>query len=242
MVEAKDLKNGLSVNILQCGRQINWPQNWHSYLIQTAKDFFKKRLILEKKTYTHNSMMLLRAVLFLTECVHRFSNCADLPAEQSGHFPYLSEAGRGHCTPLRLQTLCRATPQLYLTDKLPTQSSLGSKQGQLQADINQNRTGPSGTKAFETCRSRSSELLTVYLRNALFLVEFASLPLQVWSTGALETKEHMQKWGGVQEEVGSTLIENPLTQVLGKSSFLVLCLLLPTEEVAKPIKSMNNDL
>lgn len=52
----------------------------------------------------------------------------------------------------------------------------------------------------------------------------------------------MQKWGGVQEEVGSTLIENPLTQVLGKSSFLVLCLLLPTEEVAKPIKSMNNDL
>lgn len=95
MVEAKDLKNGLSVNLIQFGKQINWQQNWHFYLIQTAEDFFKKRLILEKRIYSQFADATT-AVLFLTEWAPRLSDRAGLPAEQSGHFPYLSEAGRGH--------------------------------------------------------------------------------------------------------------------------------------------------
>lgn len=69
--------------------------------------------------------------------------------EQTELFPYLSRNGEaGTLHTLRLQTLRRAVFQLYLRDKLPTQSSLGSKQGQLQADINQIITRSSRIEAF----------------------------------------------------------------------------------------------
>lgn len=81
--------------------------------------------------------------------------------------------------------------QLYLRDKLPTQSSLGSKQGQLQTDINQIITRSSGIEAVGTFRSHSPRvpycLLNKYF---VFLIEFDIIPFWLQHIESLQMTEY----------------------------------------------------
>lgn len=116
--------------------------------------------------------------------------------EQTGPFPYLSRSQEGGTLhTLRLQTLCRAKLQLYLRDKLPTQSSLRSKQGQLLFDINQIITRSSGIEVFGIFRSHSPRVLYCLLNKYfVFLIKFHILPFWLQNTGSLETtKQYAQE-------------------------------------------------
>lgn len=134
-------------------------------------------------------MILLESVLFLTEWISIDSAMiSTFRLEQTGPLPCLSRSGGGTLHRLRLQTLCRAMLQLYLRDKLPTESIPWVKRRAVTSWHKSNHNQIIKHRCLWGLRSSSPRvpycLLNKYF---VFLIEFDILPFWFQNIGPLQT-------------------------------------------------------